>query len=51
MTRPVFHFTSKRNWINDPNGLIYYKGYYHMFYQHFPYEPMWGDNALGALFK
>lgn len=47
MTRPVFHFTSKRNWINDPNGLIYYKGYYHMFYQHFPYEPMWGTMHWG----
>lgn len=47
MTRPVLHFSAKQNWINDPNGLIYYKGNYHMFYQHFPYEPMWGTMHWG----
>jgi fructan beta-fructosidase len=34
--RPQFHFTSKRNWINDPNGCVYYDGEYHLFFQHDP---------------
>ena len=31
------HLKAPENWINDPNGFVYYKGQYHMFYQHFPY--------------
>lgn len=34
--RPQFHFSAKKHWINDPNGLVYYKGAYHLFFQHMP---------------
>jgi levanase/fructan beta-fructosidase len=34
--RPQFHFTSRRNWLNDPNGMMYYDGEYHLFLQHSP---------------
>ncbi|WP_296880117.1 glycoside hydrolase family 32 protein [Thomasclavelia sp.] len=40
--RPKYHLCAPANWINDPNGFIYYQGNYHLFYQHFPYENRWG---------
>ena len=40
--RQHFHFMPQVGWLNDPNGLIYFKGKYHFFYQFYPYEGFWG---------
>ena len=45
--RPQFHFSSKKNWINDPNGMVYYKGEYHLFFQHNPKAIHWGNMTWG----
>ncbi len=44
---PQFHLRTKANWINDPNGPIYFAGEYHMFFQHNPYDDQWGNMSWG----
>ena len=45
--RPNFHFTPKEHWMNDPNGMFYYKGLYHLFFQYYPGGNVWGPMNWG----
>ena len=45
--RPQFHFSPAINWMNDPNGMVYYDGEYHLFYQYNPFCDKWGHMSWG----
>ncbi|PQB05236.1 glycoside hydrolase family 32 protein [Aureitalea marina] len=45
--RPLYHFTPQEKWMNDPNGMVYYKGEYHLFYQYYPDDIVWGPMHWG----
>ena len=47
MYRQQYHFSQYSRWNNDPNGLVYYNGYYHLYFQTNPYEKFWGDMYWG----
>ncbi|WP_090146274.1 glycoside hydrolase family 32 protein [Dyadobacter soli] len=45
--RPQFHFSPKANWMNDPNGMVYHNGTYHLFFQYYPEDKVWGPMHWG----
>ncbi len=47
MHRPQIHFSPKEKWVNDPNGMVYHKGTYHLFFQYYPDSTIWGPMHWG----
>ena len=45
--RPQFHFTPEKKWMNDPNGMLFHNGTYHLFYQYYPDDIVWGPMHWG----
>jgi fructan beta-fructosidase len=47
MHRPQIHFSPKEKWVNDPNGMVYYNGIWHLFFQYYPDSTVWGPMHWG----